>query len=155
MGLLTGEPNPFTLPFHPPLPLLAVSTSPNQLVSVVDSSAARYTLSSAWGRSPSLFPVSFLGLPLLCGVYSSGGVVPNIPLSGILPSTPNAARGIGAFPEQIPIPPVEASKTLGANKKEFQVRWVSDLTFWLPHKPHPLLGEDSIMRRCGGLDSYR
>jgi hypothetical protein len=150
-----GEPSPFTLPFHPPLPLLAVSTSPDQLVSIVDSSAAGYTLSSARGRSPSLFPMSFLGLPLLHGVHSSGGMTPSIPLSGILPSTPTSVRGTDTFPKQMPVPPVEASKTLGANKKESQARWGSDLAFWLPRKPHPLLGEDSIMQQRGGLDAYR
>jgi hypothetical protein len=94
-----------------------------------------------------LFPMSFLGLPLLRGILSSGGVAPSIPLSGVLLSTPTSIRGTDTLSEQRLVPPVEASKTLGANKKESQVRWGSDLAFRLPLKPCPLLGEDPIMQQ--------
>jgi hypothetical protein len=76
MELLMGEPSAFSLPFHPPLPLLVVPIGPDQLVSIVDPSTVGCTLSSAGGRSSSLFPVSFLGLPLLHGVHSCGGARP-------------------------------------------------------------------------------
>jgi len=91
--------------------------------------------------------MSFLGLPLLHGVHSSGGMTPNIPLSGVLLSTPNFFRGIDTLSEQRPVPHVEASKTLRDNKKESHARWGSDLAFQLPHKPRPLLGEDPIMKK--------
>jgi hypothetical protein len=70
MGLLIGEPGAFSLPFHLHLPLLIVPTGSNQLVRIIDSSSVGCTLISNGRRSSSLFPLSFLGLPLLCGVFS-------------------------------------------------------------------------------------
>jgi hypothetical protein len=56
MELLTGEPSAFSLPFHPPLPLLVVPTGPDQLVSVIDPSVVGCTLISAGGGLPPFFP---------------------------------------------------------------------------------------------------
>jgi hypothetical protein len=155
MELLMGEPSAFSLPFHPPLPLLVVPTGPDQLVSVIDPSAMGCTLSSAGGRSSSLFPISFLGLPLLHGVRSCGGAAPSIPPSGVLLSTPTSTRGTDTLSEQNPVPPVEASRTLEANKKESQARWGSDLALRLPRKPHPLFEGDPIVQQRSGLGVYR
>jgi hypothetical protein len=155
MELLTGEPNSFSLPFHSPLPLLVVPTSPDRQVSVVDHSTAGCILILAWGQSSSPFPVFFLGLPLLCGVRSCGRIFSKIPPSGVLLSTPTSARGADTLSKQNLVPSVEASRTLGANENESQVCWGLDLALRLPRKPRPLLGGDPIMQQRGGLDAHR
>jgi hypothetical protein len=114
MELLTEETSSFALPFHPPLPLLVFPIGLDQLVRAIYPSGVGCTLILVGGRSSSLFPVSFLGLPLLHGVRSCGGTTPRIPPSSILLSMPAFAKGTDTLSEQNPVPIFEASRTLEA-----------------------------------------